>query len=312
MDDEIHISSTGHPRLAARLAREADRLVLGNRRETMSPQLRSISSLKMPKNVPQVPGVVVEVEFDNVVGELRAAGEPSGFAIVDKQSRDLHAVYKTTLHGKFARLHVQAINPEIATLCYGAGTAPVCNIMDARGHALPVFSPKQLGKPRAYLPFVKQWKVTPPVHSEVPLDRIAAPDADAQGAEVRTYGENEFGLDGFVNEHPRWEGRHGHCYFSAWMRLPESMRLEFLMGYDGPFRLWVDDRPLFTDMSGINPCFPDERGKIAALSAGTHSIRVGMDLNHGQAWGFFLRFNRRDIMPAQIKSGKYKRPVYGV
>ena len=63
MDDEIHISSTGHPRLAARLAREADRLVLGNRRETMSPQLRSISSLKMPKNVPQVPGVVVEEVF---------------------------------------------------------------------------------------------------------------------------------------------------------------------------------------------------------------------------------------------------------
>lgn len=96
------------------------------------------------------------------------------------------------------------------------------------------------------------------------------------------------------------------------MELSEPMRLEFLMGYDGPFLLWIDGKPFFTDMNGINPCFPDESNKVASLSAGAHAIQVGMDLNHGQAWGFFLRFIRKDVSPAQIQSGKYARPIYGV
>ncbi len=84
------------------------------------------------------------------------------------------------------------------------------------------------------------------------------------------------------------------------------------MGYDGPFRVWIDGKPFFMDMAGINPCVSDKSQKSISLSAVTHTIHVGMDLNTGQAWGFFLRFIRRDLTRAQILSGKFARPVYRV
>lgn len=311
LDDVIHISAAGHARLAARLAHEADRLVHGNRREQKPPQLQSVTFAKAEKYAPPMPNPAVDVVFKNVTGELRAAGEPSGFALLNDAGIDLRGIYKTTLHGNTVRLHLLSPFPG-ARLCYGLGTTPVCNITDGCDHSLPVFGPQTVAAPKVYLPFVKQWKVTPPVESPLALDRIDVPEVDALGAEIKTYDESEFGLDGFINEHPRWAGHQGHCYFSASMELSEPMRLEFLMGYDGPFRLWLDRKPFFTNMDGINPCFPDESGKVAALSAGTHTLMVGMDIHHGAAWGFFLRFVRRNLTPAQIKSGEYSKPVYGV
>lgn len=61
------------------------------------------------------------------------------------------------------------------------------------------------------------------------------------------------------------------------------------MGYDGPFRIWVDGQPVFDDPHGTNPCFPDQSSVTCRLASGRHEIVVGMDLNHGRAWGFFLR-----------------------
>jgi len=46
MDDQIHVGAAGFPILAARLARAADRLVYGNRREQRPPQLRRIIAPK--------------------------------------------------------------------------------------------------------------------------------------------------------------------------------------------------------------------------------------------------------------------------
>ncbi|MDD5263139.1 MAG: sialate O-acetylesterase, partial [Methylacidiphilales bacterium] len=311
MDDGIHISATGHSRLALRLAHEADRLVHGNRREKAPPQLKTISAQKMLKGVPPPIGPAMDVVFKDVAGGLQAPGEPVGFALVNEEGVDQRAIYKTTLHGNTVRLHLLSNYPG-AKLCYGIGTVPICNITDARDHSLPVFGPQVVGKHQAYLPFIKQWKVTAPIESALALDRISAPDVDALGVEVRTYGENQFGLEGFVMERPRWIGRQGHCYFAARLELSEPMRLNFLMGYDGPFRLWIDGKSHFINMNGTNPCFADESNKPASLSAGTHLIQVGMDLNHGGAWGFFLRFIRKDVTPAQVKSGVYAKPVYGI
>lgn len=311
LDDNIHISAEGQARLAVRLAREADRLAYGNRRETRPPQLKPIPQAGGLGLSRRSLGMAVDVGFDCVEGGLRSTGEPVGFALVDEAGKDLRGIYKITLHGNVARLHLGA-SPIGARICYGLGAVPICNITDARDHSLPVFSPQVFGKPQAWLPFVKQWKVTPPVPASESLGKIGVPDVEAHGAEIREYGENEFKLDGFINEHPRWREKNGHCYFAARIELPESMRLEFLMGYDGPFRLWIDGAPFFADLKGTNPCFPDESRKTAQLSAGAHSIRVAMDVNHGAAWGFFLRFIRKDVTQAQIKSGNYAKPGYSV
>jgi hypothetical protein len=88
------------------------------------------------------------------------------------------------------------------------------------------------------------------------------------------------------------------------------MRLEFLMGYDGPFRLWLDGKPFFKNMAGTNPCFPDESAKRTALHSGLYDLHVGMDLNNARAWGFFLRFARTDVTKEQILSGKFVKPIY--
>jgi len=119
-----------------------------------------------------------------------------------------------------------------------------------------------------------------------------------------------YGDDGFINQWELWKGNVGQNYFHAQIDLSEPMRLDLLMGYDGPFRLWLDGKPFFADIEGTNPAVSDQSRKSVSLRAGRHDITVAMDLNEGRAWGFFLRFERKDVSLAQIKSGEYSRPIY--
>jgi sialate O-acetylesterase len=301
LDDGIHISALGYPRLGARLARAADRLVYGYKKEPAAPRLRRIELSEPGRGSAERR---IEVEFDGIVGGLRAAGEPHGFSLVQSDGTPWPFCYKITLKGDRVRLHVGRLMDGMM-LHYGHGSAPVCNITDARDMSLPVFGPLPVSRPRAYLPFVNQWLVTDPVVSEIPLHRVACPDPAALGAVARTYG-----VDGFINEHPRWMGKSGHGYFSCRIELPEAMKLQVLLGYDGPFRLWIDGKSVFTDMNGINPCLPDAVARPVALAAGVHRITVGMDLNQGRAWGFMLRFVRQDVSAAQIAAKSFAVPAY--
>lgn len=295
LDDSIHISGKSFSRLGARLAREANRLAHGDRREPPAPALKSISAPRYFKRDRATPGFVMRVDYDHVAGGLRARGEPSGFALVDADGRDLRAIYKITLAGNVAHLHLRGPFPD-SRLCYGRGVTPVCNITDGRDLALPVFAPAAYAPRKTYLPFVTNWKVAFPLSSPVSsLARLVPPRPGETPAVARDYDQNEFNLEGFVNEHPRWVGREGLALFESTLDLPEPMKLEALMGYDGPFRLWIDGRPVFSDLAGMNPCIPDESRKIISLAAGSHGLQVVMDINRGAAWGFFLRFARRDV-----------------
>ena len=305
LDDDIHISTEGHELLGARLALEANRLVHGANDGPL-PRLKKISPPHTPKGGT---GAVVDVEFEFVGDGLQSSGEPAGFALVDEQGRDLREIYKITLHRNIARLHLRRV-PARAKICYGSSCVAHCNIRDGRGHALPVFAPQNIGVPQAWLPFVTTWKVTPPLASVLPLDKVKIPDMADAG--VKTYGDNVFNLDGFINERPRWENKNGIAHFSAQLKLPERMKLKFLLGYDGPFRMWIDGKQFFIDLAGTNPCFPDEQSKALTLSAGTHILHIAMDTNHGNAWGFFLRMVRLDVGKKQILSGKYKKPIYQI
>ncbi|HEY9248551.1 MAG TPA: sialate O-acetylesterase, partial [Rariglobus sp.] len=224
--------------------------------------------------------------------------------------REVPAIFKTTLHGDVARLHFQqgVVFPWNLRLAHGHGRMPVCTITDARGCALPVFAPRLFLRPDACLPFITTWRVCPVVtQPAAPLGELDCPDPGAFGAETRAYG-----IDGFINEHARWQKAAGHGYFAARLEVPEEMKLEFLLGYDGPFRLWIDGRPFYGDLDGINPCVPDEFSKTTVLAAGTHTVTVAMDLNQGAAWGFFLRLRRTGLSAADIRKGAFARPVYSV
>ncbi len=302
LDDCIHIGADSFPVLAKRFARVADRMVLGNLREDRPPQLGKIT----PRHL--TTGSMFEVKFENGVEGLHSAGSPSGFALLDSYGKEIPSIFRIALQGDTAQIYWTRGGTPPVFISYGHGVTPRCNIIDGRGFSLPVFGPFALTEPKAFLPFVTTWKVSEVDRTSASLGKIGLPDVDAPGATIRTYNEEPAG---FVNENPRWaESEPGLAYFSARLCLPEPMRLEFLMGYDGPFRLWLNGKPFFKDLNGTNPCYADESSKKASLAAGMHEVRIAMDINRGQAWGFFLRFARLDVTPAQIKSGDYAKAEY--
>ena len=129
LDDLIHIGTQGLKRLGARLADVAD----GHR-------------------APEIAGVRVEgdrdrirIVFDHVRGGLRATGRPAGFSLRDAVGHEIPAIYKVTLDGDAAVLHLvaDALTPE-ARLWYGWGLDPYCNVTDAADMAIPAFGPLPL------------------------------------------------------------------------------------------------------------------------------------------------------------------------
>lgn len=302
LDDLIHIGAESYRTLGLRMAYAAHQLLHGGKMRP--PQLKKIVMGKA------MPGETrIDVIFDSVEKELWANGEPQGFTLVDGEGKPTLSIFKTTLIGNMARLHCSRV-PFGARLHYGYGTAPTCNIVDARGFSLPVFGPASITGRVALLPFIKRWKTSGVVSASKPLGKIACPDLDVPDATVKSYDATIFGLEGFINEHESWNGKSGQCYFAASLQVDEPTKLALLMGYDGPFRLWVDGKPFFQDLKGTNPCFPDQSKVKILLKAGTHRITVAMDLNGGVAWGFFLRFAREDLSLAQIEQKDYAIPSY--
>ena len=137
LDDSIHIGAVGCQRLAPRLARAADRLVLGNKRESRPPQLRDVRKIKGASPW----DYSIEIRYDHVVGKLRAAGDAHGFMLTTAEGRPFPLIYKTALHGDTVRLFADNRFLEGTRLSYGFGYCPVCTIVDGRGLALPVFGP---------------------------------------------------------------------------------------------------------------------------------------------------------------------------
>ncbi len=295
LDDGIHIGSDGYVELGKRMASAAARLVLGQK-ELRPPQLRKIHSPIRSRY-----GWYQDVEFESVQGALTAGSEPRGFAYVDAEHKVSPRIHRISLRGKVARLHIGGDALDGIKLGYGLGFDPACNITDSRGISLPAFGPLTFNRARAMLPFVMTWRKTELLPVQQPLDRL--PCVVVKGV-VKTY------EGGFVNENAEWRGKAGQVYFSSVLKLPEAMKLRFFMGYDGPFRMWVDGKSFFTDMNGINPCIADESSKLTTLSRGQHVVTVAMDTNEGCAWGFFLRFERMEVSAKDRRDGTFSRPEY--
>jgi hypothetical protein len=126
IDDCIHIGGAGVKRLGRRLAS----LAAGLR----SPEARDVAY--------DAPGRTITVTFDNVNGELQAAGRPSGFTLRNAEGRELPVIFKISLSGDTARLHIMDLDlPPGTDLFYGWGTDPYCNITDSADMAALVFGP---------------------------------------------------------------------------------------------------------------------------------------------------------------------------
>ncbi len=128
LDDGIHIGTTDFKRLAKRLADVAS----GH----PAPDLRTVTI--------EANGTRLRVSFDNVRGGLRSQGRPAGFSLRSPDGTDLPLIYKTTLEGDSALLHLSNGDnplPADTQLWYGWGLNPYCNVIDAEDAAIPAFGP---------------------------------------------------------------------------------------------------------------------------------------------------------------------------
>src|SRR5258708_6085997 len=128
LDDGIHVSTQDHKRLGRRLAN----LALGQVKRGPRPVSATFRD------------GIVRVEFADVNGRLRSDGRLSGFSIHGSDGAPLPLIFKMRLDPAdphAALLHIGGKLPPVATLRYGFGKDPYCNLRDDQDMAAPVFGP---------------------------------------------------------------------------------------------------------------------------------------------------------------------------
>ena len=127
LDDGIHIDTAGLKSLGKRLAAVAagqPAPALGLRRLRAGSRAGCASRSRMSR------------------AACSRQGRPAGFTLRDAAGAELPAIYKIALDGPDALLKLTdpALLPG-ASLWYGYGLAPYCNVTDAIGAAIPAFGP---------------------------------------------------------------------------------------------------------------------------------------------------------------------------
>ena len=306
LDDGIHVSGPSNITLGRRLA-EAMQTLCGGK-GAMKPPI-TVKAIKAGPS-PSMPGLIdITVEYDNVEGELTSGiSRPVGFTVYE--NGPIAVAYDIRVSGKTAtiRTALNSTNIENKSLSYGWGTNPVCNIVDSAGRSVPVFGPLSLSKPRATTAFVQKWKVSLPQPSAGKLAGVKMPDL--HGLTWRTIdftgrlADMHLEIEKLPDADPLY-------YFTGAIECTEPMKLAACIGYDGPVKLWINGKEVLHDPNGTNPAVEDAKKIKFDASIGRHEIVVGFGTNSKRAWGVFLRFERIDVTPAQLKqgAGAYKLPV---
>ena len=302
LDDAIHVGQDGPNRLGRRLAQAAYTLARG---KGALPGPIDIKSVKIEYYKPRNNYSVI-VEFANVVGGLTSGdARPMGFSVTDSSGNP--QCFAVTLQGNKAilRTGLQKFDLGNATLRYGAGLDPACNVHDEAGRSLPVFGPVALGVPRALTEFIRTFDVSSFQPSAAKLHGLPCPNGEIAFA-PRTFG------DRFASMRPEIvkEGEKDQLlYYRTRFDVSEAMGLKIMIGYDGPMKLWFDAQEIAHDPEGTNPALPEQRVVAVQAAAGRHEITVALGTNSGRAWGIFLRMLRTDVSAKQLKAGGYAMPA---
>jgi sialate O-acetylesterase len=139
LDDGIHVGTQDLKRLSRRLA---DLVCLD-----LFPRTKDYGQRKRgPRPVAATyENGVVKVSFSGVNGRLLSEGPISGFTIHQADGEWAPLIYKSHVDPAEAStvlLSVQGKLPPDATLWYGFGKDPYCNLRDADDMAVPVFEVK--------------------------------------------------------------------------------------------------------------------------------------------------------------------------
>lgn len=89
-------------------------------------------------------------------------------------------------------------------------------------------------------------------------------------------------------------------YCAASLHCDEPMELAALLGFDGPIKIWVDGVEVFHQADASGPAVMDSVRAPMRVSAGQHEVLVAMGSNNARSCGFYLRFERTDLSPAQL------------
>lgn len=282
LDDPIHIGGASMDRLGRRLANAMHALRTGR---GPLPILPGRHRVRTDRGTGQA---ILEIPFHNVAGRLVSGSRPTGFRV---SGNSAVTVVDVRLVGVTAHVLLSAkpLHVTGAKIQYGRGADPYCNITDEADRALPVFGPILVGKPRALTPLVRRFEIS----DLLPGDDLTEYPASL-GWQTREFAGDladrhvEFGA---TNE-PR------RAYYRIRLRADEPMQLSLLLGYDGPVKVWLDRREVFSDPHGTNPAVPDAK-RIRFAAHGEHEIVVGLSTNTGRAWGIFVRFERHNV-PARL------------
>jgi sialate O-acetylesterase len=138
--DEIHLDTPSLKRVGRRLANLACAGL-------SSPSSKAVKRGPRPNSArfEGMAGDRIAVTFSDVNGTLVAEGRVSGFTLRDAQGSDLFAVNDAVLDPErpdtvVLRVKPGAIPASGATLWYGWGNNPYCNLRDAKDMAAPVFT----------------------------------------------------------------------------------------------------------------------------------------------------------------------------
>ena len=78
-------------------------------------------------------------------------------------------------------------------------------------------------------------------------------------------------------------------YFVHRFASGKKTRFAVLLGYDGPVKVWINGKNVFTDPVGANPAFRDKEEIPFTAKAGGNEIMVALQADGGKAWGIYLR-----------------------
>jgi sialate O-acetylesterase len=295
LDDAIHISGKDQQRLGRRIAEAMCHLTCGAQAAPSPIALGKISTRRNPIGE----SVDVIIEFSNVVEALQAAGRPNGFSIVGEQGTEF--IFRTDLEGSRVILNtsLSATDLEGKTLWYGYGMTSYCNIIDAAGRSLPVFGPYSFTCTRALSDYIRTLHVSP----LIPMAWEQLPDTPDLGSYSLT--PRTFTEPSFCNMHAEMSASSNFqvVWFTSTFTCVEPMKLNVLLGYDGPVKVWIDGKEIFHDPHGCNPAVADGQVLPMTAEAGRHDIMLALGSNFGQAWGIYLRFERRDVPKRLIAKG---------
>ncbi|MBI4978012.1 MAG: hypothetical protein HZC28_11045 [Spirochaetes bacterium] len=206
-------------------------------------------------------------------------------------------------HDREAVIHAMMMDPL---------SAAVCSLSEIRSMAEELFAaekrfiPSWCAKPKAVtvtggLPPITSYVRTPQVskilrHADV--GGLPYPKKSMLGLKKHTFSGN------FMSRHEELnKAGSALVYYVSRITCASRMELSVLFGYDGPVKMWIDGREAFYDPNGTNPAKADAAKIPFIASKGEHEIVVALDSNTGNAWGIFLRYERKDVSKQELVKG---------